>query len=65
MTKQPDLAKEPIIGLGQLARVLGIGTGATRSAADRAGVEPTRLANRREFVSLDEATAIQRELNNR
>lgn len=64
MAKQlKDLSKEPLISYGQLARVLDVGTGATKSAADRAGVVATKLKNRRELLSPEEAAAIQCELN--
>jgi hypothetical protein len=54
------LLKEPIITLAALARTLNVGLGAAKSEMKKAGIEPTRLLNRREYLSVEQALALQR-----
>ena len=58
-----DLSGVPLISVQTLARALGIGPNATRSAAKRAGIELSRLPNGRESpVSLHDAEQIARQM---
>jgi hypothetical protein len=55
----------PIIVLASVGRVYRAGVWATKSAAQRLGIEPKRLANDRGYVSIEQAEAIAEELSER
>ncbi len=59
------LRDEPIVTFGSLGRVLDVGAGAARSAAQRLGIEPTRLGNGREYISVEQAEQVARVISDR
>jgi hypothetical protein len=64
-TTKATLRTAPIIVLASVGRVYRAGVWATKSAAQRLGIEPKRLANGRGYVSIEQAEAIAEELSQR
>jgi len=64
-TTKATLRTAPIIVLASVGQVYGAGVWATKSAAQRLGIEPKRLANGRGYVSIEQAEAIAEELSQR
>jgi hypothetical protein len=60
-----NLAKVPLIPPACIARALGSGEYAMRSATERLGIKPTRMPNRRELLTFEQAEAISAEMHKR
>jgi hypothetical protein len=60
-----DLAKEPLITAGALARLFGVGANTVNAMIERLGIKPARLANSRLYLSFDQAQRINGEMTKR
>jgi ribosomal protein S13 len=60
-----DLAKEPLITAGALARLFGVGANTVNAMVERLGIKATRLANGRIYMSFDQAQRINDEMTKR
>lgn len=57
-----DTLKLPLITPDTLARALNVGSGTVKAAARRVNVRLTRLPNRRDYISPEQAVAVHREI---
>jgi len=62
MAKRP-LRDEPIVSFDVVSRRHGVGSGAAKTAARRAGVKATRLPNGREMLTFDAAEKVDAALS--
>lgn len=62
-TAERPLQQQPLVTFGSLGRVLYVGPAAARSAAQRLGIEPTRLGNGREFLTFEQALDVARSIS--
>jgi hypothetical protein len=58
----PVLRDVPLVTFGALGRALDVGPGATKAAAERLGIESTRMPNGREFLTFEQAQAVARDM---
>lgn len=59
---QDAILQTPLITPDTLARALNIGSRMLKTAARRAGMQPTRMPNNRDYFSPAQAIAVRREL---
>ena len=60
-----DLAKEPIITAGSLARPYGVSIVLLLAVVDQLGIKLARLPNRRTYLSWEQAQRIDAEMRKR
>jgi hypothetical protein len=60
-----DLQHAPLISYALLGQVLRVGPAATKSAAQRLGIEPQRMLNGRALLTFEQAATVARSMTGR